>query len=160
MILYHIVIVLLCLVILTFSMVSNRFARYSSGDLNSKWADVASFDVNITYGDVVDNDLTKQYPFTVTNESEVLVGFDKLVVEFKDPLAKKITLVLTDKNGTPLCEEQESDGKQTVFEFLHSATLPAYTSDHFRLQLTQNEREIFEEYDYTARLLVSVYQKD
>lgn len=160
LILYRIVTILLVLVIITLSLVSNRFARYATGDLLAGIADVAAFNVKIAYGYIIDNDLTKLYPFTISNSSEVLVGFDEIIVQFQDPLPKNITLSLTDEDGNPLCSEQKTDSLQKEFIFSFSSTLEPHATESFHLKLTQDERGIFDANTYTTRLIVTVYQLD
>lgn len=160
LVLYRIVVLLLLLVIITFSLVSNRFARYMTNDAGSNGADVASFDVGISYGRIIDNGLTKVYPITLSNDSEVLVGFNEIVLQFPEALPKNITLALIDGEGNLLCPEQRTDSQQLEFIFPYSARLESQTSVFFQLQLTQDERGIFDAYSYTTRLFVTVFQID
>lgn len=160
LILYRIVVILLSLVILTFSMVSNRFARYAAGSENSSNADVAAFNVGIDFEGMIDNELSKQYPIKITNESEVLSGFDAISLQFVEPPPKNMTLELVDTEGNPLSPEVVTDSVSMEFDFPYQVKLPPHESVRVQIRMTQDERTVYEEYDYTAFVTVVVYQID
>lgn len=158
LLLYRIVAFLLCAVLLTFSMISAKFARYSTGDNSGNWADVASFNVSTTYGAVIDNGLTKEYPVTISNDSEVRVGFSKVTVTFHEALPDDITLVLTDEEGNELCAQQQTDAQTKEFVFPYSTELSMHTNKVIHLRITQANGAVFDAAIHTAQLTVAVYQ--
>lgn len=160
LILYRTVMILLCLVLITLSMVSGRFARYSTGDASVSMADIAAFNVSVTAGIVEDNELTKVYPITVTNRSEVDVGFSKITVQLDEALPEDVTLVLIDEEGNALCDEQETDGTQTEFIFTAAHTLASQQAVTFSLQITQASGAVFDAGEYTMKVTLQLYQID
>jgi len=76
-ILMRVIAVLLMLVLLSTAAVTGRFARYISSSSGSDSARVAKFDVAVS--DIAFNNGDGTYTFTVTNNSEVTVGYSIVV---------------------------------------------------------------------------------
>lgn len=77
---FNLGLVLMCLMLVTFSMVGGLYARYSTTATGEATAQIAKFDVQVT-GDTtgVAVDVTQEkgvYTFTITNNSDVTVEYD------------------------------------------------------------------------------------
>jgi hypothetical protein len=78
---FNLGLVLMCLMLVTFSMVGGLYARYSTTATGEATAQIAKFDVQVT-GDTtgVDVDVAEVtgdvYTFTITNNSDVTVEYD------------------------------------------------------------------------------------
>lgn len=83
---FNLGLVLMCLMLVTFSMVGGLYARYSTTATGEATAQIAKFDVQVT-GDTagVDVDVAEVtgdvYTFTITNNSDVTVEYDLTMVD-------------------------------------------------------------------------------
>ena len=88
--LFNLGLVLMCLMLISFSMVGRLYARYSTTATGEATAQIAKFDVQVT-GDPtdVDVDVAQEtegvYTFTITNNSDVTVEYD-LTVDYGQPV--------------------------------------------------------------------------
>jgi hypothetical protein len=114
--LYRISLVLLCLVMLSFHLMSGLFAKYSSTGKATDSAQVAKFEVNLTGPAIGNVDVTwpegpevnvpYSYTFTLQNNSDVAVHYSLELVA--DSLPSYVTAVFSTPSGDiPYHSEQE-----------------------------------------------------
>ena len=89
--LFNLGLVLMCLMLISFSMVGRLYARYSSTATGEATAQIAKFDVQVTgYTTDVDVDVAQEtegvYTITITNNSDVTVEYD-LTVDYGQPVS-------------------------------------------------------------------------
>ena len=88
---FNLGLVLMCLILISFSMMGGLYARYSTTATGEATAQIAKFDVQVT-GDTtgVDVDVAEEkegvYTFTITNNSDVTVEYD-LTMAYEQPVS-------------------------------------------------------------------------
>ena len=88
---FNLGLVLMCLMLISFSMMGGLYARYSTTATGEATAQIAKFDVQVT-GDTtdVDVDVAEEkegvYTFTITNNSDVTVEYD-LTMDYGQPVS-------------------------------------------------------------------------
>ena len=122
--LFNLGLVLMCLMLISFSMVGRLYARYSSTATGEATAQIAKFDVQVT-GDPtnVDVDVAQEtegvYTITITNNSDVTVEYD-LTVDYGQPVSGIDANF--DHNEGNLLPGENVDRKLTFMVYLDEVT--------------------------------------
>lgn len=116
---YRTSIILLVMVICSFWMVCDIFARFTSSGRAFDESRVASFNVQAYTDDedavikVTDEEVTENYTFVVNNRSEVIVKY-KVVIDLEESLPEGIEIKINGKSHSLI----SSDRKEIVYENL------------------------------------------
>lgn len=162
---FKLVAVLLCLVLLVTHLSSKLYAKYTSRASGSDSARVAVWNVdassnesglviNCADASAVDQVMTDAYGLTVTNDSEVAVSYD-LIVVFNQALADEITLTL-DNNAIP---DTTTDNKTFVFSNVGQLGVGSTSKDH-TLTFSVTYNDIDEDYSYDFQVTADFEQID
>lgn len=163
---FKLVAVLLCLVLVTTHLSSKLYAKYTSRASGSDSARVAVWNVdassngsnlviNCADASAVDQVMTDTYGLTVTNDSEVAVSYD-LIVVFNQALADEITLTL-DNNA--IAATTTTDNKTFVFSNVGQLGVGSTSKDH-TLTFSVTYNDIDEDYSYNFQVTADFEQID
>ena len=133
--------ILLCLTLFSIHLTSGLYAKYTAKGNGEDDARVAKFDVSVTKSaDAVINISTEVhngiYTFTVTNDSEVAVGYD-LTLTFNDNVSEFLKVELGAREGAFV-------GKTVTFENVETIA-PLNTGAAQQLKFTVTNSSLFAE---------------
>ena len=124
---YHLVILLVCLVVLTFNLTTGLFAKYVAYDSASDSARVAKFDVTVSdltastskLSSFVDSDINSgaAYSFSVTSNSEVDVNYKVIVALNVTELPAWFSSIVLDASKTPTSQGYNDTNSRYEFVF-------------------------------------------
>ncbi len=140
--------VLLCLTLFTTHLTTGLYARYTTEASGSDGARVARFDVKLTavnggsanMDGLTNEDKetdTKTYDFSITNNSEVAVGYD-ITIRFSNPLPDGVVPTVSLKDKENVSAKTVTGQKEFAFESDDFVFAPENQTNDHTLTITVN----------------------